>query len=160
MLARLSASGHHNSPARGHHSALMGRVVACHGMGREASERCFPHPSIKSCLNSGRMLVFSPPPHQDVLHMAVADSDDLEELLTRLEHTTQLPRGLLGRLVADVLDHFSETTEAVVRRRHHELQADGLTNPAIWDQLARELPQRRVSAPRLSARQLRRIVYG
>ena len=92
--------------------------------------------------------------------MAVDDPDDLEELITRLEHTTQLPRGLLGRLVADVLDHYSETTEAVVRRRHDELQSAGHTNPAIWEQLARELPQRRVSVPDLSARQLRRIVYG
>ena len=92
--------------------------------------------------------------------MAVDGTDDLDELLVRLERTTQLPRGLLGRLVADVFEHYSESTESFVRRRHHELQASGLTNPGIWVVVAEELPQRRVSAPELSARQLRRIVYG
>lgn len=88
------------------------------------------------------------------------DPSDLDELLERLERTTQLPPGLLGRLVADVLDHFSETTEAFVRRRHHELQAAGCSNADIWEQLGRDLPARRVSAPSLTQRQLRRIVYG
>jgi hypothetical protein len=92
--------------------------------------------------------------------MSVDGNDDLDELLLRLERTTQLPRGLLGRLVADVLDHYDESTETFVRRRHHELQAAGNTNPVIWEVIGRELPSRRVAAPALSARQLRRMVYG
>jgi hypothetical protein len=47
-----------------------------------------------------------------------------------------------------------------VRRRHRELQASGLANAAIFDCIAAELAARPVAAPTLSARQLRRVVYG
>jgi hypothetical protein len=63
-------------------------------------------------------------------------------------------------VVAEVLAYFSETTADYVRRRHAELQSRGLTNEQIFTRIAEELPGRRVVAPELSARQLRRIVYG
>ncbi len=63
-------------------------------------------------------------------------------------------------MVADVLSYFSEPVEEFVRRRHGELKARGLTNDDIFPRIAAELRLRRVAAPDLSVRQLRRIVYG
>ncbi|AXI76433.1 hypothetical protein [Peterkaempfera bronchialis] len=83
-----------------------------------------------------------------------------EDLLAHLTRTSPLAPGEAARVVADVLAYFSETAEEYVRRRHGELQARGLTNEKIFARIAAELPARRVAAPELSARQLRRIVYG
>ncbi len=83
-----------------------------------------------------------------------------EELLDHLARTTALAPSEAARVVADVLAYFAESAEEYVRRRHAELQARGLTNERIFERIAGELPLRRVRAPDLSARQLRRIVYG
>ncbi|WP_316525499.1 hypothetical protein [Kitasatospora brasiliensis] len=83
-----------------------------------------------------------------------------EDLLAHLTRTSPLGPREAARVVAEVLAYFSESTEEYVRRRHTELQARGLTNERIFARLAEELPQRRVAAPELSARQLRRMVYG
>ncbi|GGV19081.1 hypothetical protein GCM10010495_37480 [Kitasatospora herbaricolor] len=83
-----------------------------------------------------------------------------EDLLAHLTRTSPLGPREAARVVAEVLAYFSESTEEYVRRRHGELQARGLTNEKIFARLADELPARRVAAPQLSARQLRRIVYG
>ncbi|WP_051760545.1 hypothetical protein [Herbidospora cretacea] len=74
--------------------------------------------------------------------------------------TTSLGPGEAARVVADVLGYFSETAEAYVRRRHAEMRARGLGNDEIFRRVAAELPARRVAAPELSQRQLRRIIYG
>lgn len=63
-------------------------------------------------------------------------------------------------MVQDVLAYFDETTEEFVRRRHRELQARGLVNAEIFEQIKAELKYRTVAPPDLSLRQLRRIVYG
>jgi hypothetical protein len=47
-----------------------------------------------------------------------------------------------------------------VRRRHRELQREGLANEEIFARIGEEVTARRFRAPQLSARQLRRIVYG
>jgi hypothetical protein len=83
-----------------------------------------------------------------------------EELIAHLVRTTSLSPGEATRVVADVLGYFGETTEAFVRRRHAELQARGLHNDRIFARVADELAVRRVAAPELTARQLRRLVYG
>ncbi|MEV8096447.1 hypothetical protein [Kitasatospora sp. NPDC085879] len=83
-----------------------------------------------------------------------------EDLLAHLTRTTPLGPGEAARVVAEVVAYFSETTEEYVRRRHGELQARGLTNEMIFARLGAELASRRVAAPELSTRQLRRIVYG
>ncbi|BAJ26682.1 MULTISPECIES: hypothetical protein [Kitasatospora] len=83
-----------------------------------------------------------------------------EDLLAHLARTTALAPPDAARVLAEVLAYFAETTEEYVRRRHGELQARGLTNDRIFARLDGELAARRVAAPRLSARQLRRIVYG
>lgn len=74
--------------------------------------------------------------------------------------TTGLGPGECARVVADVLAYFDETADAYVRRRHMALKAAGMINEEIFRRIAEELRTRRVAAPDLSLRQLRRIVYG
>ncbi|GGV32073.1 hypothetical protein GCM10010277_16270 [Streptomyces longisporoflavus] len=83
--------------------------------------------------------------------------DDLVDHLTR---STPLQRGEALRVVQDVLAYFDETTEEFVRRRHRELQGQGLLNAAIFEQISADLEYRAVAPPELSLRQLRRIIYG
>ncbi|MEU4580383.1 hypothetical protein ACBI99_30775 [Nonomuraea sp. ATR24] len=83
-----------------------------------------------------------------------------EDLIAHLTRSTPLGPGEAARVVADVLAYFSEPVEEFVRRRHGELKARGLTNDEIFPRIAAELRGRRVAAPELSLRQLRRIVYG
>jgi hypothetical protein len=82
------------------------------------------------------------------------------DLIDHLTRTTGLSPGEAGRVVADVLAYFDEPVEDYVRRRHRELKARGRTNDQIFTGIAAELPHRRVGAPELTHRQLRRIVYG
>lgn len=84
----------------------------------------------------------------------------VSDLLDHLAVTTELSRGEAERVVAEVTAYFAEPTEALVRRRHRELQAAGLANPAIFERIGAELGGRLVAPPTLSVRQLRRIVYG
>ena len=83
--------------------------------------------------------------------------DDLVDHLTR---STPLNRGEALRVIQDVLAYFDETTEQFVRRRHRELQAQGLVNATIFERIEADLKYRAVAPPELSLRQLRRIVYG
>jgi hypothetical protein len=83
-----------------------------------------------------------------------------EDLVAHLTSTTPLGEGEAARVVADVLAYFSETAEEFVRRRHGELKRHGFTNDEIFPRIAAELGARRVAAPELSLRQLRRIIYG
>lgn len=82
------------------------------------------------------------------------------ELVTHLVRSTPLSAGEAERVVAEVLGYFAESTEHFVRRRHGELQRRGMTNDRIFERVGAELAARRVAPPALSARQLRRIVYG
>lgn len=83
-----------------------------------------------------------------------------DELVDHLTRSTPLQRGEALRVIQDVLAFFDETTEDYVRRRHRELQADGLVNAEIFERIAADLQYRAVAPPQLSVRQLRRIVYG
>jgi len=83
-----------------------------------------------------------------------------EELVTHLARTSPLSQGEAARVVAEVLGYFGESVEEFVRRRHRELKTGGLTNEQVFARIAAELPARRVAPPRLSLRQLRRVVYG
>ncbi len=80
--------------------------------------------------------------------------------MDRLARTTSLDKGEAARVVAEVTAYFAEPVGELVRRRHRELASTGLTNPAIFEHIATELERRLVASPRLSLRQLRRIVYG
>jgi len=83
-----------------------------------------------------------------------------EDLLEHLSQVAALDRRQASRLVDEVLAYFAESAAEYVARRHAELQAEGRTNPAIFDCITGELRQRRFAAPELTARQLRRLVYG
>ena len=89
-----------------------------------------------------------------------AEPTDLDELAEYLARTTRLERGQAERLVDEVLSFLGEQPEQFVRRRHLELQRQGLSNALIFERLERELSRRRFAAPAYSRRQLRRIVYG
>ncbi|BBG00998.1 hypothetical protein C8E95_6215 [Pseudonocardia autotrophica] len=82
------------------------------------------------------------------------------DLVRHVVATTGLPREVAARVVADVVAHFAETTEQFVRRKHRELQARGLRNDEIWPRIGAELGTRVVAPGEVSARRLRRIVYG
>jgi hypothetical protein len=82
------------------------------------------------------------------------------DLIKQVSRTTGLTEDDARRVVADVLAYFTETAEDYVRRRHRELQTFGARNDDIFTQIAAELRQWPVRSPELSARQLRRIVYG
>jgi hypothetical protein len=82
------------------------------------------------------------------------------ELVRHVVASTGLSPETAARLVADVIAYFGETAEEFVRRRHTELRRRHLGNAGIWPVIATELAERRVAAPQLSERQLRRIVYG
>ena len=83
-----------------------------------------------------------------------------QDLVGYLAASTGLPPPTAVRVVADVAAYFGETLEEFVRRRHAELRQRQYRNDDIWPLIAAELRQRRFAAPGLSARQLRRIIYG
>jgi len=78
----------------------------------------------------------------------------------RIVASTGLSPGVAARVIDDVVAFHREPVEDYVRRRHAHLQTHGRRNEEIFDQLAAELAGRVVAAPDLTARQLRRIVYG
>ena len=82
------------------------------------------------------------------------------DLVAYLVRSTPLSESESGRVVAEVLRYFDERVDDFVRRRHRELRDRGLRNDQVFAALAAELTMRRVVPPTLSARQLRRIVYG
>lgn len=65
-----------------------------------------------------------------------------------------------ARAVAEILDSFRLDVDEYIALRHSELQGMGITNPEIYDRIAAELPTLRFAAPPLTARQIRRRIYG
>ena len=92
--------------------------------------------------------------------LEAAPGSPLDELVGQVSRTTGLSAGDARRVVADVVAFFSDTTEDYVRRRHRELQLYGVRNEQIFARIGAELQHWPVRSPELSARQLRRIVYG
>ena len=86
--------------------------------------------------------------------------NDLEDLVDHLVKTTRLQPSEAQRVVEEVLAFFTETAEGFVVRRHAELQGEQLRNTAIYQRITAELEVRRFAGPKLSTRQIRRIIYG
>lgn len=86
--------------------------------------------------------------------------EDMGELVDYLARSSRLTPQEAARLVNEVLAFMSEMPEDFVRRRHLALQAQGLSNRAIYLQISEELAGRRFRAPLYSERQIRRIIYG
>lgn len=82
------------------------------------------------------------------------------ELVDRVVTSTGLTPQEAARVIEDVLAFQAESVEDYVRRRHAELKTYGAKNPEIFARIAAELTTRVVAAPRLTERQLRRIIYG
>jgi hypothetical protein len=91
---------------------------------------------------------------------AVVESGELGELVDYLVRSSRVSPAEARRLILEILAFLDETPEAFVRRRHLQLQAQGLANEVIFAQLKRELEQRRFRAPELTLRQIRRLIYG
>jgi len=66
----------------------------------------------------------------------------------------------LAKVIADLLDHWSETLSEFVVRRHKELQRSGIPNRLAYPQIRDEVSRRRFMAEPLSERQVRRLLYG
>lgn len=81
------------------------------------------------------------------------------ELVAHLVATTGLTPAEAARVVQDVVAFHAEPVEDYVRRRHARLKTYGAKNPEIFARIAAELAERVVAAPRLSERQLRRLIY-
>lgn len=81
-------------------------------------------------------------------------------LVHRLVESTGLSGAEAARVIDDVVAFHAEPLEDYVRRRHHELKTYGAKNQVIFARIAEELAVRVVSAPHLTERQLRRIIYG
>lgn len=86
--------------------------------------------------------------------------EEMGELVDYLARSSRLNAQEAARLVNEVLAFMSEQPEDFIRRRHLALQAQGLSNRAIYLQITTELSRRRFRAPDYSERQIRRIIYG
>jgi hypothetical protein len=85
---------------------------------------------------------------------------EFEELIIHLARTSRLSEREAAHLVEQVLAFLDDSLEQFVRRRHQELQREGVRNAQIYRQVAEEATRRRFRASALSARQIRRLVYG
>lgn len=82
-------------------------------------------------------------------------------VINYLSQTTGLSPSTCERLALDVLAEYDETLESFVRRRHAELKATtDQKNEQIYAQILAEIPSRRFVAGAVSARQIRRLIYG
>ena len=83
-----------------------------------------------------------------------------QALLDHVVASTGLSPAEAARVIGDVVAFHAEPVEEYVRRRHAELKTYGAKNDQIFALLVEELADRVVAAPRLTERQLRRLVYG
>jgi len=81
-------------------------------------------------------------------------------LVERIVASTGLSPAEAARVVEDVVAFHAESVEDFVRRRHAHLKTYGAKNDEIFTRIAEELAGRVVAAPELTARQLRRLIYG
>ncbi len=87
-------------------------------------------------------------------------NESFDDLVAHLEGTLGLGRPAAARVIDEVLAYFQETVDQFVLRRHGELRAESQKNDEIFEQIRTELENRRFTAPPLTPRQLRRLIYG
>jgi hypothetical protein len=90
----------------------------------------------------------------------MSDEWALNELMERLTQVSRLSESEARHLVGEVLAFLDEPVEQFARRRHREMQRDGLGNAAIYQRIADEADQRLFRLGSLSERQVRRLIYG
>jgi septum formation topological specificity factor MinE len=84
----------------------------------------------------------------------------LEEARRRLQLLLGLSEERAEQAVAEVLDSMRFELDEYIQARHGALQQQGLSNPQIYEHIAVELRALRFLGPPLSARQIRRRIYG
>jgi hypothetical protein len=109
-----------------------------------------------SCPISGRNLRFER--NRPTIVAVPTRSDPV--LVERIVASTGLSVADATRVIEDVVAFHAEPVEDYVRRRHAQLQASGARNAEIFARISEELAGRAVAPPRLTERQLRRLVYG
>jgi len=87
-------------------------------------------------------------------------STSVTDVQQRLQSVLGLSRTQATRAVDEVLDSLALGVDEYIARRHGELQAAGANNSEIFERIAEELRALRFKAPELSARQIRRRIYG
>ena len=86
---------------------------------------------------------------------------DLKPLIDHLCNANGLTSAQARHIVDDVIAYLRESPEAFVRRRHGEIkQETGLSNEPVFRRIEAELDQLVFAAPKLTPRQIRRIIYG
>jgi len=84
----------------------------------------------------------------------------VSEVRQRLQSVLGLSATQATRVVDEVLDSLGLEVDEYIARRHGELQTQGASNSEIFERIAEELRALRFKAPELSARQIRRRIYG
>lgn len=84
----------------------------------------------------------------------------MSEVRQRLQSLLGLSPAQASRAVDEVLDSLALEVDEYIAARHGELRAAGASNEEIFNRIADELRVLRFKAPKLSARQIRRRIYG
>ena len=84
----------------------------------------------------------------------------IEDAERRLRALLGLSAQQASRAVDEVLDVLRLDVDEFISARHAQLQAQGEQNPVIFERIAGEIAVLRFRAPALSARQIRRRIYG
>lgn len=84
----------------------------------------------------------------------------ISDVQKRLEGILGLSREQAARAVDEVFDTLELEVDEFIQTRHAELRAEGEDNPAIFERIRTELASLRFRAPELTARQIRRRIYG
>jgi hypothetical protein len=92
--------------------------------------------------------------------MVLGMADPLDLARERLERLLGLAPAQAERAVSETLDCLGQGVDEYIAERHRELQGRGVRNHVIFDIIATELRSLRFAAPALSARQIRRRIYG
>lgn len=66
----------------------------------------------------------------------------------------------LDKLVRELADHWAETQQEHVLRRHRELRRRGVPTRDIYGLIRNELGERRFAPLPMTERQIRRLIYG
>lgn len=85
---------------------------------------------------------------------------DIDDLIEHLSRLTALSEVQSRQVVAEVLAYFNEDIELFIRRRHLELQQQGLSNARIFVTVQQELSGRLFPVEEISVRKIRRMIYG
>jgi hypothetical protein len=81
-------------------------------------------------------------------------------LIAHLQRHCALTENEVSRLIEEITAYYHETPHGYIRRRHIELQRSGMTNAEIYTQILEELPNHRFISEPMTARQIRRAIYG